>query len=82
VEHFEDEENISRLYKYPLLEEHIKAHGDFTDTVAAFIEQYKIHGNSEELSSEINRVIVQWLMKHIQSEDFKIAQHIKRLEKR
>ncbi len=35
---------------------------------------------STELSSDVNRVLVAWLINHIIKEDKKIAKHIKSLE--
>jgi hemerythrin len=81
VEHFADEEKISKLYRYPDFDGHKELHDKFKETVGAFVEQYEKNGDSEELFGIVNKVIVTWLIRHIQLEDFKIAQHIKKLER-
>ena len=82
VEHFAEEEKISQLFKYPNFEAHKKMHENFKTTVTGYVEQYNKDGDSDELFSVVNKIIVAWLMKHLQGEDFKIAQHIKQLESR
>jgi len=82
TEHFADEEYIARIYKYPQFEKHKKMHEDFTKTVGVFVEHYERNGDSEVLSSVVNKLIISWIINHIRNEDSKIAEHIKKLERR
>ena len=80
VKHFADEEKIALSYKYPHCEEHKKMHENFTETVAGLCSQYKKDGDSDALLIMVEKVVVRWLVKHIQGEDFKIAKHIKEIK--
>ena len=79
--HFSDEEKISLRYRYPHHDEHKEMHGVLKKNVAVFIEQYKKNGFSKILFSALTKMIVKWLINHIQGEDFKIANHIKEYQK-
>jgi hemerythrin len=76
--HFANEERIAVLYRYPLRDEHKKMHESFTKTVVDFIEKYEKDNDSKALFSVVNKVAVHWLVMHIQYEDLKIAEHIKK----
>ena len=76
VRHFDDEEALQIQYEYPGYEEHKKMHEDFKVTVGNLVQRYMETGSTEELSSNVYRVIVRWLINHIQREDKKIGKHI------
>ena len=79
AKHFADEEKIALLYKYPQFAEHRRMHVKFTELVGNFVKQYEEDGDSESLSTTVHKVIVSWLIQHIQGEDAKIAYRIKLL---
>jgi len=76
VQHFIDEEALQLQVKYPDYENHKKLHDDFTETVSGLVRQYLESGSSEELSSNVNKIVVHWLVDHIQYEDKKIGLYI------
>ena len=76
IRHFRDEEALQLQYKYPEYESHKQIHDDFKITVSGLVRNYKENGSSDELSSNVNKIIVRWLVNHIQCEDKKIATHI------
>jgi len=78
VEHFSIEERISRKFNYPQYDAHKKMHENFTQNIVDLTRHYNKNGDSKELFSMVTKMIVKWLILHIQSEDFKIAQHIKK----
>ena len=76
VQHFIDEEALQLLCGYPDYERHRKLHEDFKVTVGELVRQFNESGSSLELSNNLNRIVVRWLINHIQGEDKKIGKHI------
>ncbi|MDR0310173.1 MAG: hemerythrin family protein [Acidobacteriota bacterium] len=79
VQHFDDEEALQLKCNYPGYERHKRLHDDFKATVGGLVEKFTMGGSSTELSSDVNKIVVRWLVNHIQREDKKIGQHIKNL---
>jgi hemerythrin len=79
VHHFEDEEALQLKYNYPGHERHKRLHDDFKIAVGGLVEKFTKGGSSAELSSDVNRIVVRWLVNHIQREDKRIGEHIKGL---
>ena len=77
VQHFNDEEILQLQYKYPDYTRHKQLHEDFKATVGALVKKFKESGSSEELSSDVNKIVVHWLVKHIKQEDKRIGVHIR-----
>jgi hemerythrin len=78
VQHFDDEEALQLKYNYPGYEKHKLLHEDFKTTVGALVEKFTKSGSSAELSSDVNKIVVRWLINHIQREDKKIGEYIRR----
>jgi len=77
VRHFADEEALQLEYNYPGYEQHRKKHDDFKVTVLELVESYNQNGSSSELSSNVNKIVVSWLVNHIMDEDSRISDHIR-----
>jgi len=77
IRHFTDEEALQLEYNYPDYQHHKKEHDDFRATVANLVQKLKESGSSAELSSDVNRIVVRWLINHINSEDKKLSDHIR-----
>ncbi|MCL2548280.1 MAG: hemerythrin family protein [Symbiobacteriaceae bacterium] len=77
--HFFDEEALQIEYGYPDLENHQHLHNDFRDTVDELVERFHHNGSSSDLSEDVNTILVRWLVNHIQREDKKLSEHIKRV---
>ena len=77
VRHFHDEERLQIRYNFPDYNRHRQLHETFKGTVAGLVNKFDINGSSAELSNDVNKIIVQWLVKHIQQEDMKIGTHIR-----
>lgn len=77
VEHFGAEEEIQRKYSYPGYEGHKSQHDQFIKDFIAFkgkIEKDGVSGLSVIL---INRVIADWLVKHIGQTDKALGEYLK-----
>ena len=77
IRHFTDEEALALEYEYPDYERHRKAHDKFRATISELHEKFLDGGSSAELSADINKVFVWWLVQHINQEDKRISAHIR-----
>ncbi|MBN4070014.1 hemerythrin family protein, partial [bacterium AH-315-G05] len=77
VEHFSDEEKLQKQYNYPDYKNHKKLHEKFVADFTELRNRFNSDGSTLTVITKLNRVLVQWLMKHIKVEDKKIAAHIK-----
>jgi hemerythrin len=82
VYHFYDEESLQVQYNFSDYARHKQLHEDFKETVAALVRRLAESGSSEELSNDVNKIVVRWLIGHIQQEDKKIGEHIRRVTAR
>ena len=80
IQHFKDEEELMLLHDYPEYEQHKQMHEDFQNVVYDKVREYVKNGSTEELSTRVNRIVVRWLINHIQREDRKIADYLRSLE--
>ena len=76
--HFADEERLQIEYKYPDYENHKQYHEGFKIKVLDLIHQYIANQHYENLLSDIQSVLVDWLLTHFKQEDFKVAEHIRK----
>ena len=82
VHHFYDEESLQVQFMFPDYKRHKKLHDDFKETVTSLVRRFTESGSSEILSSDVNRIIVRWLVGHIRQEDKKIGDHIRKVTAR
>jgi len=82
VQHFYDEESIQVQYNFPEYRKHKQLHEDFKKVVGGLVQRFTESGSSVELSNDVNKIIVRWLIGHIQQEDKKIGEHIRRITAR
>ncbi|HNC53576.1 MAG TPA: hemerythrin family protein [Accumulibacter sp.] len=68
--HFQYEESLLRSHSYPKLEEHIEAHRKIRAQVAHYAQQITDGG---DVSSELCRLVRDWLLTHIGIDDFEYA---------
>jgi len=76
IKHFNDEEALQVQYNYPEYENHKKMHEGFKTMVGGLVREFSETGSSDELSKNVNKIIVRWLINHIQREDKKIGEYI------
>ena len=82
ISHFYDEESIQVQYNFPEYRKHKQMHEDFKKVVGGLVQRFNESGSSKELSNDVNKVIVRWLISHIRQEDKKIGEHISRMTAR
>ena len=80
IRHFHDEESLQVKYGYPDYWAHKEKHEDFKVTVTGIVSKFQQEGSSQELSDDMNKVIVRWLIHHITIEDMKIGKYLKEAE--
>ena len=78
VSHFKDEENIQIKHSYPGYGPHKKMHEKFLADFGELKKQFDEEGGSIGMVLATNRVVVDWLVKHIKKEDKALAEHIKK----
>jgi hemerythrin len=78
VQHFKDEEKLQQQYRYPDFPGHRKLHEDFKVSVTAMAKQLNAEGPTVGLVAKVNSGVGGWLVTHIQREDKKIAEYIKK----
>ena len=71
--HFSTEEKHMIANEYPGYQEHKKAHEEFRGMINSMIEDFKEEGATESLAKSINTFLMNWLVKHIKSEDQKFG---------
>lgn len=74
--HFRHEEALQMRYNYPDYENHKKYHETFVKEVEDISARLKNEGPSITLVGAINMKLGNWLIRHIKSEDIKVAKHI------
>jgi hemerythrin len=76
AKHFADEEKLQIESKYPDYQNHKKIHEGFKKYVAELMAEFEEKGPTIKLVAQVNTNIGDWLIRHIKTEDVKIAQHI------
>ena len=77
VQHFNDEESLQVRHNFPEYRKHKKMHDDFKLAVGDLVRRFIKKGSPDALCEDVNKLIIQWLVCHIQQEDKKIGQHIR-----
>lgn len=78
-QHFKDEEEYMTKINYPEIDLQKKAHASFITDLAKLSNEYKESGGNILLIINANRMIVDWLTKHISTMDTKIGEYAKTL---
>jgi len=81
IKHFHDEETLQIQVHYPEYERHKQLHEDFKVSVGELLQRFAQNTSPTELSSDVNKIVVKWLVSHILQEDKKIGRHIHKMEK-
>lgn len=77
VNHFNSEEKLQQKYGYPSFTEHKRIHEGFKSEVVALIQDVESNGLKTSQKLSINKMVINWLKKHIGVEDRKVAEYIK-----
>ncbi len=77
IQHFMAEENIQLHYSYPGYAAHKQEHEGFIKNVEALRKKFEKEGPSLKMIIETDRVVVDWLVKHIKKTDMDLGKFLK-----
>jgi hemerythrin len=75
LSHFVFEESMQEEAHYPYLKAHKKVHELFVRRVAEYQERFKL---GEDVSEELNSLLVRWLFNHIKRDDADYVESFKK----
>ncbi len=78
--HFKDEEKYMASIRYPEIESQKMAHASFIEELAKLRNSYTESGGNILVIINANKMIINWLTKHISSMDKKIGEYAKTLK--
>lgn len=79
-QHFRDEEAYMEKIRYPEIDAQKAAHAGFVEKLAKLKKEYDESGGNIVLIINANKMIVDWLTKHITNMDRKIGDYAKTLK--
>lgn len=74
--HFSSEEALMERYRYPKLPEQREQHDIFRQVIEELRSRSREGLHGHELSLEVDRQLVRWLIQHIRSFDRELAEYI------
>ncbi|MCL2144085.1 MAG: hemerythrin family protein [Endomicrobia bacterium] len=81
IQHFADEEKLQDMYDYPDKLNHKTYHNEFKHTAKELVQKLENEGYSDALLQNTIRIIADWLVYHIKSDDFRLAAHVQTMLK-
>ncbi|HHW72397.1 MAG TPA: hemerythrin family protein [Firmicutes bacterium] len=75
--HFADEERYMQQIGYPGLDEQKKAHAAFISQLAKLRDDYESSSGSISVIIAANKIVIDWLTKHISNLDRKIGEFVR-----
>jgi hemerythrin len=81
IKHFGDEEKLQQASGYPDYPNHKKLHQNFTQDVKDLAKELDEKGSSIVMVGKVNHVLGDWLIRHIQREDTKVAKYLQENKK-
>ena len=75
-EHFSDEEKLQSKYAYPGMAAHKLLHSQFITNINSLLHEFEQTGPNLALTGKLSKTLVDWLIKHISTEDKKLGEHI------
>jgi hemerythrin len=79
VKHFNDEESIQRLRKYPDYAAHKKEHESFIERLKLLKQEINNEGIALHHLMETNNLLLKWLLHHISTVDVQLGKFLKSL---
>jgi len=74
--HFNDEEVLMELHRYPQLELQRQQHSRFRENVALLSEQVANHAPMQEIAIKIDAVLIKYFITHIRKLDRELVDFI------
>jgi hemerythrin len=78
VTHFDYEEAFQQKYGVPGRKEHKELHENFKKVAVKLVEKAKTEGPTKEIALELNAAIGAWLVRHVKTEDSKMAPYVRK----
>ena len=75
--HFSTEEKSMTENDYPGLEHHLVQHAEFKTALSNLEEDFKEEGATTTLADSIDKLLVNWFIKHIQEVDLRFGAFLK-----
>jgi hemerythrin len=75
--HFSTEEKYMSGSNYTYFKEHQAKHNELRSTLANLVKEYEDEGITATLAEDINNLMGNWLIKHIQEIDMKFGAFVK-----
>jgi hemerythrin-like metal-binding protein len=76
VKHFSDEEALQQKYGYPKYEWHRGQHKLYIETFSKMKAEYAANGPSAAFTLQLNKSIIDWIVKHIRHVDVELGKFI------
>lgn len=80
--HFSDEEDLQKRYGYPDYANHKRYHETYKEVIRNLGREFTEKGPTIEMVGKVNSAIAGWLTNHIKKEDMKLAEYIRRQQKK
>ncbi|MCL2753846.1 MAG: bacteriohemerythrin [Defluviitaleaceae bacterium] len=77
IKHFRDEELLHRQYGYPKADKHKDMHTAYIESYKKLVAEYNANGPSAAFTLQLNKSIVEWIVKHIRSADADFGKFVK-----
>jgi len=71
---------LQLAHSYPDYENHKQMHEKFRGTVGDLVQRFINSGSSNELQSDLYKILARWLVIHVGIEDKKIGEYIRSVE--
>lgn len=74
--HFQHEERLMRIHRYPEAEAHEDQHAELLAAIDGFRSKLKDDGASFTISLDLMDFLKSWLVEHIETSDAKLGAHL------
>ena len=76
VMHFRDEEALQRQSNFPKMEWHKEQHRLYIENLNKIKQEYEKNGPSVQFTLQLNKSIIDWIVKHIRSADTELGKFL------
>jgi len=76
TKHFRDEEELQRKHNYPEYEWHREQHKKYIESFIELKDEYAKNGPSAKFTLQLNKSIIEWIVKHIRHVDVELGKFI------
>ena len=76
IKHFTDEEALQRQGNYPKYEWHRGQHQSYIAEINKLKSEFAANGHSPKFMLDMNKSIIQWIVRHIKSADVELGKYL------